>query len=130
MPMTYDEAANAMRTMSDIIRAKEKEFATAMSDASDAEALYRRSLADKYRAYRGEGKAVDESNTLARGDCFRLSRDRDKAMGKVRKIGEELEDRRGERVSLHRLVEWSTALALIDHKIITDTEGANGAVPG
>jgi hypothetical protein len=129
-PMSYAQAEVRMTEMAKRIRAIEVEYGQAMDEAADAEALYRKSLADKYRSYRDAGKTVDESNTLARGDCWNLSRERDRAMGAARRRVEELEDRRGERVSLHRLVEWSTAIALMDKGVHADREEGPVAVPG
>lgn len=115
-PMTYDQAATAMREVGQRIRFVEDQYETAVSDAADAEALYRKSLGDKFEAYRTDGKGVEESMTLARRDVWNLSRERDKAQGKVRKCLEQIEDRRGERASVHRLVEWSGAQAVLNGK--------------
>jgi hypothetical protein len=118
--MTYDAAEEAMRRSAATIRALEDEYETAMNDYADAEALYRKSIADAFRKYRGEGQAVEASMTMAKGDCWNLSRERDRAMAKSRVVMEKLEDRRGERVSTHRLVEWSTAHALTTAGIHAD----------
>lgn len=115
-PLTYDEAATTMREAGQRIRAVEVAHKTAISDAADAEALYRKSLGDKFEGYRNDGKGVEESLTLARRDTWNLVREREKAAGMVRYQLERLDDRRGERASAHRLVEWSGAMAVLNGK--------------
>jgi hypothetical protein len=111
-PMTYQRAEERMYALGQRIRAKETDYENAANDYADAEALYRKQLGERFGKYRGDGMAVEAAMTQARADCWNLSRERDRALAKSRKRLEELEDRRGDRVSLHRLVEWSTALEL------------------
>lgn len=115
-PLTYDAAATAMRDAGQRIRAVEDAHKIAVSDAADAEALYRKTLGDKFEEHRSGGKGVEESLTLARRDTWNLVREREKAAGMVRYQLERLDDRRGERASVHKLVEWSGALAVLSGK--------------
>jgi hypothetical protein len=115
-PMTYDAAAISMREAGQRIRAVEEAHKIAVSDAADAEALYRKTLGDKFEANRSDGKGVEESLMLARRDTWNLLREREKATGMVRYQLERLEDRRGERASVHKLVEWSGAMAVLNGK--------------
>jgi hypothetical protein len=50
----------------------------------------------------------------ARADCAVLSRERDETAGKVRTVLEQLENRRGEREGVYRLVAWSHSVAIRD----------------
>jgi hypothetical protein len=120
-PMTYQRAEERMYALGQRIRAKETDYENAANDYADAEALYRKSLGEKFAQHRGDGMAVEAAMTQARADCWNLSRERDRALAKSRKRLEELEDRRGDRVSLHRLVEWSTALELSKAGIHADS---------
>lgn len=114
--MTYDQAASAMREQGQVIRAVEEVYKLKTEEAADAEALYRKALGDKFATYRADGKGVEESMTLARRDVWNLERERTQAAGRARYELERLENRRGERASLHRLVEWSGALAVLNGK--------------
>lgn len=113
-PMTYAESATALRDSSQRIRAVEETYKRAIEDASVAEALYRRTLGEKFGEYREKGMAVEAAMTQARADCWNLSRERDLANGTVRYELERLEDRRGDRASLHKLVEWSAAVVVLE----------------
>jgi hypothetical protein len=113
-PLTYEQSATALREVGQILVSVEKAYKLAVENAAIAEALYRKSLGDKFESYRKEGKGVEESNLLARRDVYNLSLERDKASGMMRYELERLEDRRGNRASLHRLVEWSGALAVMN----------------
>jgi hypothetical protein len=115
-PLTYDAAATSMREAGQRIRAVEDAYKLAISDAADADALYRKTVGDKFEEYRSGGKGVEESLVLARRDTWNLSRERDKAAGMVRYQLERLDDRRGERASIHKLVEWSGAMAVLSGK--------------
>jgi hypothetical protein len=114
--MTYDQASSAMREQGQVIRAVEEAYKLKTEEAADAEALYRKAFGDKFAAYRADGKGVEESTTLARRDVWNLERERTQAAGRARYELERLENRRGERASLHRLVEWSGALAVLNGK--------------
>jgi hypothetical protein len=112
--MTYAEAEHRLTEMAKRIRNAEAALDRAHEEAADAESVYRRALADALDRFREEGLAVEHALMRARAECFVLSGDRDKANGRVRHRLEVLEDRRGERESLHRLVAWSHSLAIRD----------------
>jgi hypothetical protein len=63
--------------------------------------------------------------TQARSELFQLSKERDIAAGRARKALEVLEDRRGERVSLHKLVDWSGGVDVIERR----NAAGNGRAP-
>jgi len=86
------------------IRALEEDLARAGEDAASAEAVYRHGLAEAIKRLRAEGRSATESDSLARGEVVVLSRDRDLSSYRVRLLYERLEDRRGERASLHALL--------------------------
>ena len=119
-PMTYSNAEERLTAQAVRIRDAEKAYEEAVKSAADAEATYRRAVASKLDEHREAGLSVEHANAKARADCYVLSRERDFASGMVRKALEVLEDRRGERESLHRLVAWSHSIDIRDR---------NGALP-
>jgi chromosome segregation ATPase len=124
-PMTYAEAERRMQGMAQRIRDAERDYERAVEDAANAEAVYRKSLGERFGALRSQGNAVEASMTQARGELFNLSRERDIAVGRVRKTLEVLEDRRGDRASLHKLVDWSGGVDVIERR----NPRANGSTP-
>lgn len=106
-PLSMDEAREAMIAAGRNLRNAEERHRHALERAADAEAAYRAGVAQAYTTLRADGKGAGEADTLAKGQCAPLSRERDIAQGLVRACLEELENRRGDRASLHRLVEWS-----------------------
>lgn len=115
-PMSYHDSEARMQSMAKRIRLAEKAFAKANEDAATAEALYRRSLGSRFKELRDAGTAVEAAMTQARGELFNLSRERDIAAGRVRLRLEQLDDRRGERASLHKLVDWSGGIDVIERR--------------
>lgn len=124
-PMTYGECERRMQDMAQRIRNAEKALDTANEDAANAEAVYRKSLGERFGTLRAEGVAVEAAKIQAHGELFKLSRERDIAAGRVRKALEVLEDRRGERVSLHKLVDWSGGVDVIERR----NAAGNGNAP-
>lgn len=124
-PMTYGESERRMQGMAQRIRDAERAYETASEDAANAEAIYRKSLGERFRALREDGVAVEAAKIQAHGELFNLSRERDIAVGRVRKALEVLEDRRGDRVSLHKLVDWSGGVDVIERR----NAAGNGNAP-
>jgi len=120
-PMSYAQAEERLTAIALKIRDAEKDLDAKIEAAADAEAAYRRAVAGKLDEHREAGLSVEHALARARADVFLLSRERDAAQGAVRAAHEVLEDRRGERESLHRLVAWS-------HSI--DLRSRNGDEPG
>lgn len=106
-PLTYGQAIGQLQDITRQARAAEDDYRVAVELAADAENVYRHEFAVAFRRLRGEGHAVAESETLARAECAVVRRDRDVAAGGVRLALERIENRRGERASWHRIVEWS-----------------------
>jgi hypothetical protein len=104
---SFDGCRDKLRDATRIVLDKEAEYEKAIARKADAEAVYRDQLAKGVRAYREQGKAVEESMTLARADCATLSRERDYAADMTKLAAEKLEDARDSRRSLWRLVEWA-----------------------
>jgi hypothetical protein len=105
--LSYEKAVAAVRSISGQIRRLEDEISVAMGEHADAEAGYRAQYANKLREHRQAGATVAESEAFARAACTVPDRERIQAEHKVRELLERLEDRRGERHSLHRLMDWS-----------------------
>jgi len=105
--LSYEKAVDAARSITAQIRRLEDEIAVAMTEHAEAEAGYRAQYAHKLREHREAGATVAESEAFAHAACAVLNRDRIKAEHRVRELLERLEDRRGERHSLHRLIDWS-----------------------
>jgi hypothetical protein len=106
-PLAMEEARAAMREASRHIRDAETRHKTQIEVAADAATAYRKGLATAYVTRRAEGKGVGEAEVLSKGDAADLERTKAIAEGMVKACLEELEDRRGDRASLHKLVEWS-----------------------
>jgi hypothetical protein len=104
---TFDGCRAKLRDATRIVIDKEGDYARAIARKADAEAVYRDQLAKVVRSYRKQGKAVEESMTLARADCATLSRERDYAADMTKLAAERLEGARDSRRSLWRLVEWA-----------------------
>lgn len=105
--LTYEKAVEAARSMSTTIRALEGELSKAMDEHADAEAGYRAQYAFKLRANREAGATVAEAEAYAKAECAVFEQARIRANHRVSEVLEKLEDRRGERHSLHRLIDWS-----------------------
>lgn len=124
-PMSYGESERRMQGAAQRIRDAERALETASEDAANAEAIYRKNLGERFGALRAEGVAVEAAKIQAHGELFNLSRERDIAAGRVRKALEVLEDRRGERASLHKLVDWSGGVDVIERR----NAAGNGNAP-
>lgn len=107
MTMTFDEARDKLHAATRAIRAAEGDYRDAIDAAADAEAVYRYQVGVSYRAHREAGEAATASETLARADCVTYSRERDVLAGRVKLAADTLENRRDDRRTLWRLVEWS-----------------------
>jgi hypothetical protein len=108
--MSYADAALAVDSLKDELRALEDEHRTAGDDAAAAEADYRRQLAERYWFHRNTGEhSQGDAEQYARGDVIEASYARDRARARAENLAERLEDRRRELASLHRLIEWSQA---------------------
>jgi hypothetical protein len=114
LPMKYADASDRLTRVTKMLRELEREHANAIVAAAESEAVYRHEVGTAIAKYRDQGLAVDDANARARADCFVLSKERDSAAGKVRTVLEKLENRRGERESLNRLVAWSHSLDIRD----------------
>lgn len=109
---SFEGCRAKLRDATRIVIDAEGAYERAINEAADAEAVYRRELAIAYQTHRSGGKAVEESNTLARGDVVKHSRERDYRAGLMKLAGERLEDARDSRRSVWRLVEWARGVAL------------------
>jgi len=87
------------------IRALEVDLATKGEEAADAEGAYRAQYAYQLRQQREAGSTVAEAEAYAKAEVAVLSRARDVKAHEVKVIFEKIEDRRGERASLHRLID-------------------------
>lgn len=106
-PLSMLDAREALQLLSRQRRAAEGELAEQIDRAANAEADYRRGLAEQF--VRVEGTAA-EREAKARAAVADLSYQRDLQGGLVKACHERLHGLDGERASLHRLVEMSIAL--------------------
>jgi RPA family protein len=106
---TFDGCQRRMRKATAAVIDREKDYKLAIEHSADAESVYRATVAKAFEAYRKDGKAVEESTTLARRDAAVIGRERDYAAGMVKLRGEQLENARDSRRSLWRLIEWARA---------------------
>src|SRR5688572_26586844 len=103
-PFDEHDARPALQNISRKIRAAEEWHQECVQRAADAEEAYRKGLAQAFVTRRSEGRGAGEAEILAKGDVAHLSKARDVASGMVKASLEVLENRRGDRASLHRLV--------------------------
>lgn len=106
-PLSMLDAREALQLLSKQRRAAEGELAEQITRSAQAEADYRRGLAEQF--VRVEGTAA-EREAKARAAVAGLSYQRDLQAGLVKACQERLHGLDGERASLHRLVEMSIAL--------------------
>lgn len=104
---SFEGCRTKLRDATRAVRDHEKAYEQAIARSADAEAVYRRRLAEQMQTHREAGRAVEESVTLARSDAAVLSRERDYAAGLLKLAAERLENARDSRRSLWRLVEWA-----------------------
>jgi hypothetical protein len=113
-PLDYEDARQALKASAERIRAAEDQLETQIKDAAEAEAEYRKALARKIIDLRtGEKpKGATEAETLAKGSdaVAAYSQIRDVKRDMVKHAFAVLEDRRGDRASLHKVVDWSQRL--------------------
>jgi hypothetical protein len=107
--LTPDQAVERLRQATRLVLDAEDAYERAVADSADAEAFYRKTLGDRFKEHRTAGKGVEESTTLARGECAAQSRERDHAAGILKLAAERMENARDSRRSLWRLIEWSSA---------------------
>jgi conjugal transfer/entry exclusion protein len=111
-PMTYAQAKEEMARAARAIRNAEGACKVASDNLATAEALYRQAFAKRVAELRTAGESATAAEARTRGEVAALSRERDQASGALKLAYEVLENRRGERQSLHRLVDWSSGLDL------------------
>jgi hypothetical protein len=108
VPLTYEQATSRMREMARQIRDAEAQHRHQIKIASEAVARHRKAQHDAYLVFRiQEKKAAGESEFLAKTAAGGEEADAYAQRELVRAYQDRLEDLRGERASLHRLVEWS-----------------------
>ena len=105
--LTVDEARENLRRATRAVLDAEEATQERVREASDAEAVYRRQLADAFDRFRQAGEPVEAANIKARGECAKAVKERDYAAGMLKLAHEKLEDARDSRRSLWRLIEWS-----------------------
>ncbi len=118
-PLDYEDARQALKASAERIRAAEDALEQQIDKAAKAEGEYRRQVARKIISYRKSespvGKAIGatEAELLAKGsdEVLAYSQIRDIERDMVKHAFAVLEDRRGDRASLHKIVDWSMKVA-------------------
>jgi hypothetical protein len=114
-PLDYEDARHALKASAERIRSAEDEIEQQITKAADAEADYRKGLAKRILELRTgtSPKGATEAETLAKGSEYvtALSQKRDIERDMVKLRFAVLEDRRGDRASLHKIVDWSMKVA-------------------
>lgn len=106
-PLSMHDAREALQVLSKQRRAAEEELADQITRSAQAEADYRRKLAQEF--VKAEGTAA-EREAKARAAAADTSYQRDLQSGLVKACQERLHGLDGERASLHRLIEMSITL--------------------
>ena len=102
---TLPQLIEFVRALNRVIRGLEEQLATAGDEHADAEGAYRAQYAFKLRQHRQDNATVAEAEAYARAEVAVLDSARILADHRVRRLLETLEDRRGERASLNRLID-------------------------
>ena len=114
-PLEYEDARQALKASAERIRAAEDAVSKQIDKAAEAEAEYRRSLARKILELRtgDPPRGATEAETLAKGSDIvtAYGQTRDIEHARIKWTFEVLEDRRGDRASLHKIVDWSMKVA-------------------
>lgn len=107
--MNYDDAREKLTKATRTILDAEAAYELAVETGADAEAVYRRELADAFKGFRDDGEPVEAARIRAHGVTAPQKRDAIAAAGMVKVAAERLEDARDSRRSLWRLIEWASA---------------------
>lgn len=119
-PLDYEDARQALKASAERIRAAEDRLEESINEAAEAEAEYRRQLARKMIHLRttsdhaiGKPLGATEAEKIAKGDpeVTAYSQARDIKREMIKHAFGVLEDRRGDRASLHKIVDWSAKVA-------------------
>lgn len=105
--LTFEDARAKLREATRIVLLAETAAKEAGEHAADAEAVYRKQLAERFAHHRSAGESVESANIKARGDVVVHSRERDAAKYALNLAHEKLEGAWDSRRSLWRLIEWS-----------------------
>lgn len=103
-PLDIDDARRASRRLADQRRAAEERLDVLVREAAEAEATYRKALAQEFVKVTG---TAAEREALARAAVADRSYERDLKAGMVKAQTERLRGLEGERSMLKSLVEWS-----------------------
>ncbi len=114
-PLDFEDAREALKASAQRIRDAEHALEERIDKSAKAEAEYRRQLARKIIELRtGKPPAgATEAEKLAKGTDLvtAYSEIRDVEAAMVKHAFAVLEDRRGDRASLHKIVDWSMKVA-------------------
>lgn len=114
-PLDYEDARQALKTSATIIRACETDIDEQIQRAANASAEYNAQLARKVitlRTNHAEGEkamGATEAELRAKGsaELSAYATAKDIEEGRVKLAFAKLENRRGDRASLHKIVDWS-----------------------
>jgi hypothetical protein len=105
--LSYQQAQRAMNKVAQQIRDAEARHRQQIEKAGEALADHKKALHSAALRFRGEGKGATESEFLAKTSVGDYEARAFVEAQMVKAVADELENRRGDRASLHRLVEWS-----------------------
>jgi hypothetical protein len=106
-PLSYQQAQHAMSKIASQIRDAEARHREQIEKAGEALAEHKKALHSAALRFRAEGKGATESEFLAKTSVGDYEARAFVEAQMVKAVADELENRRGDRASLHRLVEWS-----------------------
>jgi hypothetical protein len=106
-PLTYEQAETALREIGRQIRDAERRHRDQIQTAGNALADHKKVMHQAALRFRAEGKGAGEAEFLAKTAAADQEAAAYIAQQLVKATADELENRRGERASLHRLAEWS-----------------------
>lgn len=109
-PLTYMEARTSLHRIAQQLRDGEEELEAAAQLKADAEAEWLKIYASSRLRRKAEGCGSGEAEALAKGDAADARQVLVLAEGRYKLALERLENRRGDRASMHKLADWARTL--------------------
>jgi hypothetical protein len=107
VPLSYEQAQRAMSKIAGQIRDAEARHREQIEKAGEALNSHKKAIHTSALRFRADGKGATESEFLAKTSVGDYEAQAFVAAQMVKAIADEMENRRGDRASLHKLVDWS-----------------------
>lgn len=109
-PLTYMEARTSLHRIAQQLRDGEEELEAAAQLKADAQAEFHKIRAKSFLRRKAEGYTDTGAVSLRNGDAADAEAALMRAEGRYKLAFERLENRRGDRASMHKLADWAREL--------------------